>query len=981
MAPTQPSGTQPSGTPPSTPTASPPSRRLPTGPAATTLAPSPGLRWAAIVKSGVAAAATVVAATVVAAAVMATVATAVQQAPGTPAAVNRVDSVAVTLAAVRAATTAPAAAPVAVAAPDAVAPPAVASPVVAPPAVAVTPGRPAPPSPNPGPPPSPASADGDPRTRAGVDGSARSPFSVPPPGPSGASTAPGGSGSEVPGAPPTGAAAAAGPGSGGPARPAGGGAAGGGPSWWDIPGQAAAAVGVFLLSLVSGGAVPVASLLGLLLDPSRLVGLDRLRQLWEISRTVADELLVVMVLFGGFTVLSYGSLQTRWAGAEILPRIFLAGAALNCSWLIVTTGVSGCVELAVTLAGQGMTPAQVLGGLLIQTANGGGVFLALLSVVALLAAVVLALSLVVTTVVLCLLIVAAPLALLAHALPQTEALAFAWWRALRATLTVPLVHGLTVALAARVLFTPDTGLGTNGTGTRGAVTGPASDTGTVTVAAATRPGGGVPVAGADGSVGGLFGAPSPGGALLDLVVLLAVLWVMIKVPFWAWSTIKASNPLTSSRSGSLLGKVAKTVLAVQTLGAVGAALGVSAAAGTAAGASGAAGGGLSAVLGGLSRSRGPVGVLSRAGLAAQRRHGAAGSTNPGAGWPGVANRLREQARRERRDHRRRGGQGGAGGGRPGVGPVTFRAPGQPPAGDPGIAGSSRGSSPARGTVLPEFLSARSPGAPTSPTAAEARVSGRPDAARAPLFQAPGGPARVPTRTPRIAPSPGPETASGDGAGPAETASRRDRARRGRGVPTFSSPPPVNTPASTPGGAGAGARPARGPAVFLAPTASAVAPPPPAPQWGTPGLFAAPRPVSFSSPDPGVAHRPAISVPDWPHPPPVAPPRARVRFPDPLPLPSELPSETPAPPPRSASTRAPRRSATGATGTGRSGAGRSGTAGSGAGRRAGSASQKSGSAGRARPGTGQQPRQQQRRQQEPRRQPRQRRGPDSSGGER
>src|SRR5207302_9992912 len=125
-----------------------------------------------------------------------------------------------------------------------------------------------------------------------------------------------------------------------------------------------------------------------------------------------------------------------------------AAAAKLSLWLI-STGVGLYVGLAVSLAGQGLTPGQVLGGLLVNTAATGGVFAVLLGGVAAVLVVVLALTLIVVTVVTTLLIVVAPLALIMHCLPQTEAIAYRWWRVFGATLAIPTVHGLTLALLAR----------------------------------------------------------------------------------------------------------------------------------------------------------------------------------------------------------------------------------------------------------------------------------------------------------------------------------------------------------------------------------------------------------------------------------------------------------------------------------------------------------------------------------------------------
>jgi hypothetical protein len=87
-----------------------------------------------------------------------------------------------------------------------------------------------------------------------------------------------------------------------------------------------------------------------------------------------------------------------------------------------------------------------------------------------------------------LLVCAAPLMLLCHALPQTEGVAHLWWRAMTAALAVQVAQSFVLAATLRIFFTPD---------------------------------------GRDS-----LGLTSTGG-LIDLLVALCLLWVLVKIPFWA----------------------------------------------------------------------------------------------------------------------------------------------------------------------------------------------------------------------------------------------------------------------------------------------------------------------------------------------------------------------------------------------------------------------------------------------------------------
>lgn len=358
------------------------------------------------------------------------------------------------------------------------------------------------------------------------------------------------------------------------------------PDFWDVPGQVVAAVNGWIRDTVTGAVTPLAAQISQLLDPNRLAGVTKLHQIWGASRTTANGLFVLLILLGGMVVMTYGTLQTRWALKEILPRLVLAFLAVNLSWTLITTALQLSVALAIS-AGEGLTPGQVLGGLLVQNVIGGGGFALLLGAAMVVLAVVLVLSLVVFTAVLMLLIVAAPLALCTHALPQTEWIAHRWWQALAATLAVPTVYGLILALIARVLFTPD------------------------------------------GYT--LFGFTSGGAGTVNILVLIALLYVLIKIPRWAWSQITTTTGTSRGGRRTLIGQLVRAVVAYKTFGLLGGAAGTLASktAGAAAGGANTAGGagGAGGAVGGFFRNlaggRIP-GMPGRARQFARATHHAAG---------------------------------------------------------------------------------------------------------------------------------------------------------------------------------------------------------------------------------------------------------------------------------------------------------------------------------------------------------------------
>ena len=324
-----------------------------------------------------------------------------------------------------------------------------------------------------------------------------------------------------------GAAGASGSGTGGGSAGDGGGAGDGSGSapWWDIKAQTAQAIDSWLSGVVAGAMAPVAQLAGSLLDPHRIIGISALAQLWGNSRAVANGLFGLLVLIGAVVIAGHETVQTRWALKQIAARIVLGFLAANLSWTVITAGITGAAALSVAVAGNGMTPGQILTQVLTATLAGGPIFTIILQLVLVVVAVALVICLVVIGVLLMLLTVTAPLALSLHALPQTEQIAYLWWRALAATLAIPVLQGLILALLARVVLQP----------------------------------GGY----------GLLGIPNVltgAGNLVNLLVTLALLWVMVSLPTRMW---RIATGRGGRRGGGPVRGLVRTALGLAALSGIG----------------------------------------------------------------------------------------------------------------------------------------------------------------------------------------------------------------------------------------------------------------------------------------------------------------------------------------------------------------------------------------------------------------------------
>jgi hypothetical protein len=282
--------------------------------------------------------------------------------------------------------------------------------------------------------------------------------------------------------------------------PGSGGAVSGGsqpsPGLFDITGHIEAAIDDWFRDVVTSALDPVLTVMGhTLLATPDVTDQSRVGELWRMTAGMADALLVLFVIVGGAIVMSHETLQTRTAAKDVLPRIVVAAIAINASLGLAGLAISVADSFSSTLLGQGVDPSQaavVLRQLVLGSLASGGIFLVLLGAVVAVLAVVLLATYVIRLALVVLLVVAAPLALVCHALPQTEGLARLWWRAFAGTLMVQVAQSLVLICALRIFL---------------ASGGPAN-----------------------------LGISSSGG-LVDLLVSACLCWVLVKIPSWVSRTV------------------------------------------------------------------------------------------------------------------------------------------------------------------------------------------------------------------------------------------------------------------------------------------------------------------------------------------------------------------------------------------------------------------------------------------------------------
>lgn len=295
---------------------------------------------------------------------------------------------------------------------------------------------------------------------------------------------------------------------------------GGNVSGWIVDGITKA-INAFFGNLVKNALNPLLKLLGqTLLTTPDPTSLPRVGTMWENSREIAVACYALLILAAGILVMGYQTVQTRHSVKEIAPRIVVGFLTANMSLLLAGQAVAFANALSTGLLAGGVGPrtaAATLTALVMNAVTNGGIFLTLIGLV--LAGILLSLLVcyVVRVALTVVLIAGAPLALMCLALPQTEGIARWWWRAFAGVLAIQLAQSLTLVAALNVFLAP----------------------------------------------GGFSFFGPTGGGLADLIVTIALLYILFKIPFWILHAIQVGG------GRSFIGSAVKGVIAYKTLGLLG----------------------------------------------------------------------------------------------------------------------------------------------------------------------------------------------------------------------------------------------------------------------------------------------------------------------------------------------------------------------------------------------------------------------------
>jgi hypothetical protein len=285
----------------------------------------------------------------------------------------------------------------------------------------------------------------------------------------------------------------------------------------DLTGCMVVAASAMFAAVVAAGLNPLLDLLGKTLlttpEPDQLPGLGAA---WTGSWHILLIAYVVLVLIAGLIIMAYQTLQTRYTVKELAPRLVVGFLAGTLSLFLATKGIQIANALSAAVLGEGVDPAAMTRALITMvqgSLHGGGLFLGVLGLVLVALLLVLLVVFIVRVMLTILLIAAAPIALMFHALPHTEGIAIFWWKGYGGVLAIQVGQSLTLVVTVKIFFAS----------------------------------GGFTVLG-----------PTP-SAVVNLLLCIALFYVLIKIPFWFLAPLRSGRP-------SMLGRVVRGVIAYKTMG-------------------------------------------------------------------------------------------------------------------------------------------------------------------------------------------------------------------------------------------------------------------------------------------------------------------------------------------------------------------------------------------------------------------------------
>ncbi|WP_338595419.1 hypothetical protein [Saccharopolyspora sp. SCSIO 74807] len=226
----------------------------------------------------------------------------------------------------------------------------------------------------------------------------------------------------------------------------------------DIPACVSDAIESFFRDLVTPGLNSLLDLLAksLLVTP-QLDQLPVMGEIWGNSQQIVITVYVVLVLVAGIIVMAHETLQTRHSIKEILPRVIVGFLASNLSLFFGGKVIEIGNALSQAILGDGVNPetaGRAMRDTLMHDLDGGGLFVIFIALALIVMLVAVLLTYIVRITLTIILLAGAPILLMCHALPQTEGIAFWWWKAFAGVMAIQVGQSLALVAAIKLFFWP-----------------------------------------------------------------------------------------------------------------------------------------------------------------------------------------------------------------------------------------------------------------------------------------------------------------------------------------------------------------------------------------------------------------------------------------------------------------------------------------------------------------------------------------------
>ena len=289
---------------------------------------------------------------------------------------------------------------------------------------------------------------------------------------------------------------------------------------FDLTSCISSALTAVFTGIVTAALTPVLDLLGqTVLSTPTLDHLPAVGYLWASNWQIVLAVYVLFIIVAGILLMTHETVQTRYSLKEIGPRVALGFGASALSLFFADKAIQLANALAQAVLGQNVAPTQ-LGDTIQQDlvdAGTGSLFLILIGLALVVIAFGLLIVYVIRVIITITLIIAAPLFLMCHALPVTDPIARWWWRSFLLVLAIQVAQSLALVVAIRTVLT-----------------------------------------------GGVQLFTSPLTSLGLLIIAVAMLWILFKIPFWLLRCARGGG---SHRS--LVGSLVRAFVVYKTFGMLG----------------------------------------------------------------------------------------------------------------------------------------------------------------------------------------------------------------------------------------------------------------------------------------------------------------------------------------------------------------------------------------------------------------------------